>query len=391
MSIDLKLFSDSENNTRALKLAEQVCKLKTFSETAAFYPYVTAKAAIRSAKIVVKTKTGEYQLEGISDARRRNYRLGITVVTEEYIAGIFAEILRLNGIEDFTKQWGYYIADYIYAEVPGSPEKVFELIKEVSLEFKMVSLPNKSRILTLKIIDAWQKDFKVNKRWCNAFASYNLTRSREVNLAFKEAVNFPMQRVNGNLSLKRFLTAKDAEIMMYWCIATKVSPLRLLNYVGYWLTHKARQPREFALENPLTQQQEVAAVYQGSRLGYEPAKPKFSAGFIVKFIGLIMGISWFNDKGVQVEVLTEEMYGFAQCFELEDFAMLGGLEWREMPLSIASCDYYASTLPRTINKITEREVTATQAGKLRAPKRVKVRKITPTGNLLFDAEMLEDD
>lgn len=389
MSVELRLFSDREDNAKALEIAEQVCKQKTFSKKAEFYPYFTTKTALKTARIVVSTGK-DYRLEPVSDAVRHNYKVGLTTIPDEYIAGIFAEILRTEGIDEFTKQWDHYVTDYIYGEVPGNPERVCGLLKEVSIKFSVVKLPDRSLVLTLKIIEAWRKDLALNRAWCKPIGTYKLSGTTNTCSLLQELLDLPPQRIAKRLSLVSSIGVKDAELMMMWCVATKVHPIRLLNYAGYWLTNREVQPEEFSLENPRTQVHEVELKYEGVSLGHEAAQPKFSAGFITRFIGLIMGVSWFDEEGEPIELATKEMYWVSQYFELEHLAMLGGLEWREMPWSVEDCEYYAANTPQTMNEQTVKEISASKAGQLRKPKKVKARP-QPTGNPLFDAEMLEDD
>lgn len=388
----VQLFTDTFYRDVAVKLGEVILQVPFFLPDALFNPASDMPKVFSVAKKVERVGDNEYGLVPVSASVRSNYRKGTSRITDEHVAGIFCEILRVYGYEEFKNQWENYLEDYVHRQVPGSPQNVIKYIRGTSLNFKMLKFLDRDRVVALKIIDRWNTNLKAGSLWCLSPEKYELSKDIKAYTAFREAAKLKNYSASKFLSLGRRWTAKDAYTAMLWCIASGIHPVRLLNFAGYWMTHRDSQPKDFSKQNATTQEYENELYREGASLGFEVAKPQFSAGFFVSFSCLAREVSWFTEKGEHDEPIIREFIEFAKCFDMSEFPMLGGLIWQKLPLSEDSAAYYYNAGLRVVNEATIKEITASAARRVINSRKAsrKKDKIPNTGNPLFDAELLND-
>lgn len=397
----VQLFSDPHNKKAALELAESSLELPFFIDENAFSPVRDTPKALQNAGEIIQlskvdefgNETKTYKTLKISPAQKSNYRNGVTRMPDGFLAGIFSEILRVYGYEEFSKRWADYLNDYILHAVPCNPYNVFTLIRGATINFKLAQMPDHDHIVAMKVIGRWNNDMKDGSTWCLTPDDYNLSCNRKVYADFQKYTKISGQVARSLIKLRKHWTARDAWPAMMWCIATGVSPVRLLNFCGHWMTHRDNQPSEFSAQNPATQEHEIELRSKGRVIDYETAKPQFSAGFLLKFATLIGEITWFNDAGQFKEVVTEDLIGFCNCFIMEDFYICGGLAWQEAPLTQVGRKYYEDSGVSNINPETVKEITVIRADRLEAINEAKQKRSrsSNTGNPLFDMQVMRGD
>ena len=184
---DIKLSSNSELLWQALRVAELAWQADTFLESAKFNPFRDMPKVVANAKVISITENGHFY-EAVSVAKRRNLRTGVTRVTSGYVAGIFSEILRVEGQKVFSTCWVNYINDYVTAIVPADPVQVLKLIKTTTTELcPDVPIPDNAKVLTLKVVNAWQEDLK-SGQWCHPPSYYELGEQQTAVLNGKRAI-----------------------------------------------------------------------------------------------------------------------------------------------------------------------------------------------------------
>jgi len=386
----LKLFSNPAYNKLGSDLVEKAIQCPFFTNSSRFNPSIEYADVYLSASRVDEVSVSEckeYILNSVSYALKANYRQGKTRLPDQVLAGIFIEILKRYGIDEFNGAWDRYITDFIESEVPCNVFNVYDLVKNAVIHFELPKIPNRSNLLVLKAVSRWQHDLKVNECWCNEPRSYNLNRDKFLYSAFKSSTGLNIQNANSFIVLRRKWGYNDAWAAMSWCILTGVHPIRLLNFIGYWMTHKDGQPIDFSRKFSKTQEYEVECRRHGEIVGYDVLKPQFSAAFIYQFSVLTQQITWFDENGKFIEMISDEFLHFAKCFVMQDFYILGGLEWQELPLKSSGSSYYKSAGLLLENQHTMKEISDYRADKLRVSNSKAIRK-SVTGNPLFDNEVL---
>lgn len=389
----IRIFADLRDNDKAIKLAKEVTTLRHFTDKLKFQPIIDYPTYFNSAKEVIKVDDG-YLLKPVSAHVKSNYRQSRTRIPDSVIAGIFFEIITREAPEVFKKVWADYIEDYVVRTTVGDPVIILELIKGVAMEdFDPPPIPDLDRITALRLITLWDEDLKNHDCWCMSPRKFPMHNDRHLHSAFLDAIELKNPSANRIFNLNRNWSVADCKRAMLWCIASGTHPLRLLNFVGYYMTHKDSQPLSFSKQNPKTQLGEVELRNKLREIvGYETAKPQFSAGFIVEFANLCRSVTWFDEKGQLDEILHADFIEYAHCFVMEDFFSIGGLVWQPLPLTKQGRDYYTDAALTEVNPNTVRELSTEQESRRSIRNQMNRENLkSKTGNPLFDLEMLKDD
>lgn len=391
-----RLFKEHHFNSRCVNLLQATFKLKNFSPSARFNPYRDKPDLTYNCGEVVETYDGTkpvgeqlvYKMAQVSSARRSNFKNGITRLTDGFIAAIFLRILKQHGLPQMMEDWANYIEDMKVSLIPGNAYKVAEMINSV-IRFEAGVLPNQEKLFTNKMLALWMHNWKISPDdYCAPLTAYDLPRNSELYKAFKITTGLSSSSANRFIRIKGIWRPRDAFTAMCWCIATGTHPVRLLNYLGYWLTHPSGQPEEFSEANPITQPEEVELKDEnGKVVGFETAKPHITASFLYTFALMIKDIPW--PKGHQY--IDSGLLEFIKCFNLEDFAAMETMKWQPVPLGESGTEYYSSMGLKLINPLTQKEISGKAANKLVPPDDDEKEKMIATGNPLFDIDVEDDD
>ncbi len=388
----LRLISNVAQNRGAIEVAEAAMQLKVFSDEATFNPFRDYPKATTEAEMLV-AEGGSVVSEPVSAAKRLNFRRGATRMPSGYVAGILQSILVHEGAETFIKCWKDYFSDYLYVGTVGRVEEVGHYLQNV-VKVELPKTPERERMVMLRTLHVWQEDLKSSGKelWCTNPATYDLSGNHLVMKALRDALGIATPALTKFLKMRRKWAVQDVYKALLWCVATGVHPIKLLNFAGYWMTHKERQPESFALANPETQVHERELKSKGYSVGHELASQQFTEGFIAGLASIIQQITWYDGED-PVEYVSEEFLTVVQCMILEDFTMLGGLEWQQVPLTEKGLEYYLTMGITNENPNTIRELSSVEVSK-KAQETMKLKlkhnMVKRTGNPLFDAE-LEDN
>lgn len=387
-----EIFSDPALRAVSKELLKATLQLGNFAENAKFNPYRDLPKVVAAAPEVQAswdTDTGKpiYSLEELNATKRYNYKHRLTALTTGYVAGIFMEILRSVGYPAFIKCWRNYVEDMIDSLVPGNPYAVATILKELAINFDTGIMPDQTVLLSKKCITMWEYDFNTSDvNYCSPMPMYEVSSDRAAYTELKKLAQVSRTQLYRLMNMEAYWRARDAHKALCWCIVTGVHPTRLLNYFGYWASHKESQPEHFQLVNPNTQEYEVAVRDKGEIVGYEPAPIIVSAGFLHTLGKLINQVNWSDPKKYAP---GEYFVNFMLKVDMHDFASMNTLLWQPVPLSQDSIDYYLSMGLTDKNAITIRELTQ-KAPKAPKSKVIDEMKLTATGNPLFDMAMVED-
>ena len=389
-----KIFKDAAQLQVARDLLMQSVKLSTFSDNANYNPFRDDLEQYKMKLMDVsettnKLHTGEvveYNIVTVSKSRSANILSGRTKITDGIVAGTLLYTLSCVGKEKFVSDWDKFIIDHEASLIPADITKVYDMLRCIAplVEIKKPTCPVSKAAQNM--IKLWQHDLATSsKDFCESPDRYKVYSDPKLYKCFKDTVGKQSTVMSRFLKLTNFWKVGDEFTALCWCMVSGVHPVRLLNFIGYYLTHRSNQPLEFSRTYAETQLYEVPVVdsLSGNVVDYKPATSQFSAGFINKFSVLV------NDIDFDVNPIGEDFIDLTLRFMLEDFAMPETLQWQSLPLSVEGAEYYKlmgiteenfDTVRELTNKVVRRGSTEQDNKKLEA-----------TGNPLFDISMQQNE
>ena len=276
-------------------------------------------------------------------------------VSKQLVLGVFYSIYKNLGENMLYNYVKMYIDDFIYRSVPYPPSEIVEAIKaNIRNDLVLPSMPNEARVAKLKILLAWDNDLTNDKvSYCRALDDYPIGER----LSYRYIAGLAgcsTTKLRGVLCTGQCRwTDKDIMLALYWCIAAKVHPIKLLNTAGLFITDEGNRPPNFTKWHKTIYDKTNALILVEDEFGIKYKErdnlwmKHFSGQFIAGFAREILDITFIRlnkDLAIEhVDFLTESLVDMLECVEYEDLSAVGFVKWKAID-SPESCDKFLKYL-----------------------------------------------